>query len=85
MGEGGNPMINLYTTLGIAILLIITNYLAFGYGIRIGKAMQKDIPLAPLVEPVKKAARGAFKLAKNIKNKSYVQKKADKEEFGIFD
>lgn len=77
-------MINLYLILAIAILLLISNYIAFIYGVRIGKAMQKDIPHVP-IEPVKNAAKSAYKLIKDWPKKSYLQKKAPKEEENFWD
>jgi hypothetical protein len=79
------PMINLLTALAITLAFLLSNYLALGYGLRIGKALQKDIPPAPLVEPVKRAVTVGVKLAKTVKGKKYLQKKAEKEEVGIFD
>lgn len=83
-------MINLYF-LSFAILLLISNYLSFGYGVRIGKAMQKDIPPVPLAEPAKevarvirKAGKRVFKLVPNI-NELKALKKVEKEEINIFD
>jgi len=75
-------MTNLLYPLIIAILLIITNYIAFGYGVRIGKAMQKEIPSPPLSEPAKKLQ---LKLARGLKGKVFTEKKEPKEELGMFD
>lgn len=84
-------MINLFLIICIALLLLLSNYTAFGYGVRIGKAMQKDIPPVPLAEPTKevarvirKAGKRVFKLVPNI-NELKALKKVDKEEINIFD
>lgn len=84
-------MINLFLIIGIALLLLLSNYLSFGYGVRIGKAMQKDIPPVPLAEPAKevariirKAGKRVFRLVPNI-NELKALKKVDKEEINIFD
>jgi hypothetical protein len=68
--------------LAYAVVLIVTNYIAFGYGVRIGKAMQSDIPPPPLEEPIKKIR---FKLATGLGSKVYIQKKEPREELGMFD
>lgn len=78
-------MINLITIIATVIILLISNYTAFGYGVRIGKAMQKEIPDPPLVEPARKFGKKLLKLAKPDKIKSYYMKKEDKEEIGMFD
>lgn len=78
-------MIDLFLILGIALMLIITNYIALIYGIHIGKAMQKDIPPVPIVTTLKKAALVSYKLIKNWPKKVYLQKKARKEENNIWD
>jgi hypothetical protein len=72
-------MINVWFALAIALTVIITNYIALIYGIRLGKAMQKDVPESPAA-PVSKAAKGVFKLIRDKVQKSYLQKKADKED-----
>ncbi len=87
-------MIDLFA-ISLALLFLISNYLAFGYGVRIGKAMQKEMPPAPLVEPTKKAARGLtemarrggkrmFKLVRNI-GEAKAFKKAPKKEESVWD
>jgi len=78
-------MFNILAIISVAVVMLISNYIAFGYGMRIGKAMQKEIPEAPLVEPVKKTGKKLLSLAIDLKKKSYIQKKAVKEEFSIFD
>jgi len=79
-------MINLLLIITIALILLISTYTALIYGIRLGKAMQKDIPPVP-VEPVANAVRKVFKLIKDKTHKSYLQKKLpedpDKDKFNI--
>ena len=77
-------MVDLWTII-IIFILLVSNYISFGYGVRTGKSMQKDIPETPLVESVKKAANGIIRLSRDIKNKSYIQKRADRKEFNMFD
>ena len=72
-------MINLLFTLTIALVLILSNYTALIYGIRLGKAMQKDIPPVP-IEPAVKAVKRAYNAIKSKKHKSYYQKKAPKQD-----
>lgn len=67
------------------LILLLSNYTALIYGLRLGKAMQKDIPPAPIVTTVKKAALVSYKLIKNWPKKSYLQKKAKKEEDNFWD
>lgn len=82
-------MNNLYiitVTAFALIVFLISNYVSFGYGVRIGKAMQKDIPPAPLVEPVKKVTKHAIKLVRDFKGKSFLVKKpAEREKETIWD
>lgn len=59
----GDYMINILITIVISAAFLLTNYIAFGYGLRVGKAMQKDIPETPLVETVKKAYKMVKKSA----------------------
>ncbi|MEN6313242.1 MAG: hypothetical protein ABFD25_03220 [Clostridiaceae bacterium] len=59
------------------ILFLLSNYIAIVYGIRLGKAMQKDIPPVP-IEPVTNAVKRAYKAIKSKTHKSYLQKKAEK-------
>jgi hypothetical protein len=79
--EGGenNIMINLLFTLTIALVLIISNYIAFIYGMRLGKALVKDIPPVP-IEPAVKAVKRAYNAVKSKKHKSYYQKKVPKQD-----
>jgi beta-lactam-binding protein with PASTA domain len=77
-------MINLFLIIGIALLIIITNYIALIYGMRLGKAMQKDIPPVP-VEPVANAAKKVYKRMRGWPVKSYYQKKEPKGEEYFFD
>ena len=77
-------MINLFLIIGIALILLISNYTAIIYGIRIGKAMQKDIPPVP-IEPVVNAVKNGYKLIKDKASKSYLQKKAPKQEENFWD
>lgn len=72
-------MINLWLVLGITLFIITTNYAALIYGIRLGKAMQKDIPASP-AKPVAEAIKKAFKLIRDRPHKSYFQKKAPKQD-----
>jgi beta-lactam-binding protein with PASTA domain len=68
-------------TLLLLLFFIFSNYISLIYGIRLGKAMQKDIPKVP-VEPVVQAAKKAKKAVKLIKDwpkKSYLQKKEPKQ------
>jgi len=71
-------MINLLLILAIALILLISTYTALIYGIRLGKAMQKDIPPVP-IEPVVSAVKRAYKLIKSKGHKSYLQKKSPKD------
>jgi hypothetical protein len=77
-------MINLLLILGIALILLISTYIALIYGIRLGKAMQKDIPPVP-IEPVKETVKKAYKVIKDKTKKSYIQKKAPKQEESFWD
>jgi len=70
-------MINLFLIIGITLILILSNYTALIYGIRLGKAMQKDIPPSPII-PVVKAFKKAYKVIKSKVHKSYYQKKPPK-------
>ena len=72
-------MINLFLILAIALILLISNYIALIYGIRLGKAMQKDIPPVP-IEPAVKAVKRAYNAVKSKKHKSYYQKKPPKQD-----
>jgi len=72
-------MINLLFILTIALVIIISNYIAIIYGIRLGKAMQKDIPPVP-IEPAVKAVKRAYNAVKSKKHKSYYQKKPPKQD-----
>ena len=45
-------MINILYALIFALILLISNYLTFNYALRIGKALQQDIPALPLAEPI---------------------------------
>ena len=77
-------MINLFLILGNALILLISTYTALIYGIRLGKAMQKDIPPVP-IEPVKKAFKRTFSLIKDLR-RAYIQKmESKKEEGSMFD
>jgi hypothetical protein len=61
--------------------------LMLSWGIRIGKAMQKDIPPPPLAKPTKKAVKAvgrAFKLLR-LKGKLFLVKKAPKGEENFWD
>jgi hypothetical protein len=84
-------MINPLYILALILLLLISHALMLNWGIRLGKAMQKDIPPVPLAEPVKEAAEVLKKIGKrtvrlvsNIKELKAV-KKGEKEETSIFD
>jgi hypothetical protein len=77
-------MINLFIIISIALILLISNYTALIYGIRIGKAMQNDIPPVP-IEPVKKAVKSVHKLIKDWPAKSYLWKKEPKQEENFWD
>jgi len=94
-------MINLYFIAAICLILLIifliSNYTALTYGVRLGKAMRKDVPPAPTVEPIKKAAKKVNEGTKNLKIKllkhlsdvknGKFRKKVDveEEEMGMFD
>lgn len=58
----------------IILAFLLSNYTALIYGLRLGKAMQKDIPPSP-IEPVVKVIKGAYKLIRNKAHKVYLQKK----------
>jgi hypothetical protein len=79
--EGGenNIMINLLFILTIALTLIISNYIALIYGIRLGKALVRDIPPVP-IEPAVKVAKRAYNAIRSKKHKSYYQKKPPKQD-----
>jgi hypothetical protein len=47
-------MINTFLAVAVYLVLIATHLLFLVYGLRLGKAMQKDIPPIPVVETVKK-------------------------------
>jgi len=74
-------MINLFLIIGIALILLLSNYTALIYGIRLGKAMQHDIPPVP-IESAVNAFKGAYKLIKGKVHKSYYEKKAPKQDDG---
>jgi len=61
------------------LTILISNYISFIYGVRIGKAMQKDIPPVP-IEPIINAAKRAIKLIKDWPVKKYFQKKPFKQD-----
>jgi hypothetical protein len=75
------------------IIFLISNYLSFGYGLRVGKAMQKDIPPVPLAEPVKQTVRAITKLSKKTVKlvrdvselKAVKRQKKEHEEHSMFD
>lgn len=71
-------MIYLCTAVIVILLTVINTYISLIYGVRLGKAMQKDIPRLP-IEPVKEAAKKAFKLIKDRPKKSYLQKRDRRE------
>jgi hypothetical protein len=56
-------MTNPYDTI-ILILILPYTCLILNWGIRIGKALQKDIPPVPLAEPVQKATEIVKKIGK---------------------
>jgi hypothetical protein len=72
-------MINPLYILAFILLLLASNCFFLIYGLRLGKAMQKDIPESQAA-PVTKAAKGVFRLIRDKVHKSYLQKKADKED-----
>jgi hypothetical protein len=74
-------MINLFLILGITLILILSNYTALIYGIRLGKAMQRDIPPSP-IQPAVEAVKKAYRAVKSKTHKSYYQKKAPKQDDG---
>lgn len=71
-------MINLFLILTIALILLLSTYTALIYGIRLGKAMQKDIPPVP-IEPAVNAVKRAYNLIRSKVHKSYLQKKVPKD------
>jgi hypothetical protein len=79
--------------ISIAIIFLISNYLSFGYGLRLGKALQKDIPPVPLAEPVKQTAKAITKLGKKTVKlvrdvselKAVKRSKKEPEEHSMFD
>lgn len=80
---GDGAVIN---TIAIVAILILSNCLMLNWGIRIGKALQKDIPPVPLAEPVEKAAgivkkigKRTVKLINSISELKVVKKAQDKE------
>lgn len=77
-------MINLFLIIGIALIILISNYTALIYGIRLGKTMQKDIPPVP-IEPVTNVMKKVAKLIKDTSEKTYIQKKPKKEEESFWD
>lgn len=86
-------MINTYISLSLAFALLLSNYLSFGYGLRLGKALQKDIPPVPLAVPAEKTVKAIAKLGKRtvrlVKDiselKAVKRKKREAEETSIFD
>jgi integrase len=50
----------------IIVILILLIPLMLNWGIRIGKALQKDIPPVPLAEPVQKVTEGAKRAGKRM-------------------
>jgi len=84
-------MINLYLIITLAIILPFVTFLSLNYGIRLGKAMQKDIPSVPLAEPakkvsgiVKKIGNRTVRLVSDIKELKAL-KKGVKEETSVYD
>lgn len=77
-------MINVLIFLILAIALLVNTIIMLQWGIRIGKAMQKDVPENPM-QPVVNAVKKGFKLVRDREKKSYLQKKGDKKEFNIWD
>jgi len=76
-------------TIGLILVFVISNYVAFGYGLRIGKAMQKEIPPPPIAEPVKKVAEKveeiAGKAAEGVaKKKRRENEEEEEEDLGLF-
>jgi hypothetical protein len=79
--------------ISIIIIFLISNYLSFGYGMRVGKAMQKDIPPVPLAEPIKQTAKAISKLGKKTVKlvrdvnelKAVKRSKKEPEEHSMFD
>lgn len=74
-----------------AIILFADTILMLSWGIRIGKALQKDIPPVPLAEPVEKAVgivkkigKRTVRLVSDIKELKAL-KKGEKEEVNVFD
>ena len=83
-------MTNLYFILYV-LILFLSSCLMLNWGIRIGKALQMDIPSVPLAEPVQKAAgivkkigNRTVRLVSNIKELKAL-KKGVKEETSIYD
>ena len=77
-------MINLFLLLGIAIILAASTYTALIYGIRLGKAMQKDIPTLPF-EPVTNTVKKVYRAVKSKVHKRYKERKEYKKETNIWD
>lgn len=82
-------MINLYLIIALAFYLV-SIFLSLNYGIRIGKAMQKEIPPVPLAEPagkvagiVKKIGKRTVRLVNNIQELKATKK--EKQETNVFD
>ncbi len=76
-------MINIILIITISLILILSNYIAFGYGLKIGKAI-KEIPESP-VEEIKKSGKKAVRLVKDLKTRTYIPKYSEKERGGVFD
>jgi hypothetical protein len=84
-------MINPLYILAFILLLLASNCFFLIYGLRLGKAMQKDVPTTPLTEPVKEAVgvlkkigKRTVRLVSDMKELKAL-KKGEKEETSVFD
>jgi hypothetical protein len=82
-------MINIYLIFASVVVILIYTVLILSYGIRIGRAMQKDIPPVPLAVPVekvtqkvadvaRKGGKKVFRLITNIKEAKAFHKEEKK-------
>jgi hypothetical protein len=81
---GGIGLDSILLIIVILLTFIVSNYISLIYGLRLGKALQKDIPSIP-VEPIVKASKKIARLARDKCKKQYVQKKESKEEYNFWD
>ena len=66
-------MFDVVISVSVIVLMLITHSIVLNYGLRLGKAMQKDIPPAPLAETVRKV----YKMVKKTDEEKERKKRED--------